>query len=181
MNVIFLDFDGVLETSHYSSLNDIEKRIMILADICKEYNCKVVIEAAAKNVINEETMEIEEGSWVNNIFELFKKYGIDCIGRTPNVEKKISIFSYTPIWKEDEIIKYLQNHPEIQHYCIIDDEDTAAIYKKSDLDKVREHLVETIDYSDNHEEEGLLSKHKKEVGRILQKDNDIKELLKYYT
>ena len=46
---------------------------MILADICKEYNCKVVIEAAAKNVINEETMEIEEGSWVNNIFELFKK------------------------------------------------------------------------------------------------------------
>ena len=44
---------------------------MILADICKEYNCKVVIEAAAKNVINEETMEIEEGSWVNNIFELF--------------------------------------------------------------------------------------------------------------
>ena len=43
MNVIFLDFDGVLDTAHYKSLVDIERRIKILADICKEYNCKFVI------------------------------------------------------------------------------------------------------------------------------------------
>lgn len=46
MNVIFLDFDGVLSTFHYNSLEDIERKIKILADICIEYNCKVVKETA---------------------------------------------------------------------------------------------------------------------------------------
>ena len=31
-------------------------RIKILADICKEYNCKVVIEASAKDAIDEEVL-----------------------------------------------------------------------------------------------------------------------------
>ena len=70
MNVIFLDFDGVIDTIHYNSYEDVEKRIAILSDICKEYDCKVVIEASAKSCIDEETLEIEPGSdWVNFIFE----------------------------------------------------------------------------------------------------------------
>ena len=176
MNVIFLDFDGVLETIHYDSLDDVERRIKILAEICKEYDCKIVIEASAKEAIDEETLEVAEGSWVNNIFKLFKKYKIECIGRTPSVEMKTGPNSYISIWKEDEIIKYLQEHPEIEHYCIIDDDDTKNIMhcKKSDLDKVRDHLVETIYDSNNPEEEGLLPKHKEEVGKVLRKDNDIK-------
>lgn len=170
MNVIFLDFDGVLNTIHYNSLEDMEIRIKILADICKEYNCKVVIEAGAKDVIDEETLEVKEGSWVNNIFVLFKKYGIECIGRTPNVTIKTGENSYITMWKEEEIIQYLQKHPEIEHYCIIDDDDKKTMHwGKSDLDKVRDHLVETIYYSDNPKEEGLLPKHKEEVGIILQK------------
>lgn len=171
MNVIFLDFDGVLNTIHYSSLEDIEGRIKILADICSNYDCKVVIEASAKNVIDEETLKVEADSWVNDIFKLFKKYGIECIGRTPNIEKKISEFSILPMWKEDEIMQYLKMHPEIKHYCVIDDDDLKAMnLKTSDLDKVRDHLVQTIYYSkDNPEEEGLLPKHKYEVESILKK------------
>ena len=169
MNVIFLDFDGVLDTHHYNSLEDIERRIKILADICKEYDCKVVIEAGAKTEIDEETLEVNKDSWVNEIFELFKKYNIECIGRTPNVEKKISENIYLPMWKEDEIIKYLKMHPEIKHYCIIDDDDRKSMLhlKVSDLDKVRDHLVETNYYSDNPDEEGLLLRHKDEIARIL--------------
>ena len=64
MNVIFLDFDGVLETIHYDSLDDVEKRIKILAEICKEYDCKIVIEASTKEAIDEETLEVVEGSLV---------------------------------------------------------------------------------------------------------------------
>ena len=165
MNVIFLDFDGVLNTIHYSSDKDVERRIAILADICKEYNCKIVIEASAKDAINEETMEVE-GEWVSFILDLFKKYGIECIGRTPNVEKKINGSLHTQIWKEDEIKLYLDRHPEIEHYCIIDDDDAKP---KSDLDTVRDHLVKTIYYSENPEEEGLLESHKDEVGEIIRK------------
>ena len=173
MNVIFLDFDGVLDTIHASSNEDVERRIKILSDICSEYNCKIVIEAAAKNAIDEETNEIRS-EWVKFIFECFKKYGIECIGRTPNVIKKYSHNSYTPMWKEDEIRLYLFRHPEVEHYCIIDDDDLAP--HNSDLNKVRKHLVKTIYHSNDYSEEGLLEKHKEEVGKVLKLDNEIKTL-----
>ena len=190
MNVIFLDFDGVLDTQSDPSFYDeesrkelykkVEKRIAILADICKTYNCKVVIEASAKDAIDEETMEISEDSeWVQFIFSMFKKYGIECIGRTPNVEKRKNKYSSIKMWKEDEIRLYLMKHPEIEHYCILDDDDTKTMlhWDVSDLDKVREHLVMPLDYSDNPEEEGLLPKHKEEVGRVLEKENDVRQLI----
>ena len=82
---------------------------------------------------------------------------------------------YISSWKEDEIRLYLYRHPEIEHYCIIDDDDLAP--RNSDLNKVRNHLVKTIYYSANKEEEGLLEKHKSEVGDILKLDNDIKKLI----
>ena len=171
MNVIFLDFDGVLETYHYNSLADIERRIKLLADICNENNCKIVIEATSKDAIDEKTMEVMAGSWINKIFELFKKYGIECIGRTPNVERKIGESAFLSTWKEDEILKYLEMHSEIEHYCIIDDDDTKSImhWNVSDLEKVREHLVTPLYYSINPDEEGLLPKHKDEIVKILNK------------
>ena len=147
---------------------------MILAEICHEYDCKIVIEAAAKDAIDEETFEVS-GRWVNYIFSLFKKYGIECIGRTPNVRKKYSDSSWMSMWKEDEIRLYLYRHPEIEHYCVIDDDDLAPY--NSDLDKVRDHLVQTIYYSNNIDEEGLLPCHKDEVGKVLKKENDVRKLL----
>ena len=174
MNVIFLDFDGVIDTIHYNSDKDVEERIKLLGEICHELDCKVVIEAAAKDAIDEETNEIY-GKWVNYIFDLFNKYEIDCIGRTPNVEIKLSDSSTIPMWKEDEIRLYLYRHPEIEHYCVIDDDDLQP--HDSDLNKVRDHLVKTIYYSDNPEEEGLLPKHKEEIKKVLKKDNDIKKLV----
>ena len=172
MNVIFLDFDGVLNTIHYSSNEDVEKRIKILSDICKKYDCKVVIEASAKIGINEETMEVE-GKWLKFIFDMFKKYNIECIGRTPEVGRKLNKFCYTPIWKEDEIRLYLFRHPEIEHYAVIDDDDLLP--HNSDLNKVREHLLKTIYFSDNKEEEGLLEKHIDEIGTLLEKENEIQK------
>ncbi len=50
-------------------------------------------------------------------------------------------------------------------------------WEESDLDKVRNYLVETTYYSKNPQEEGLLPKHKKEVGIILQKENNINKLI----
>ena len=173
MNIIFLDFDGVIDTIHYSSMSDVENKIAVLSEICKKYDCKVVIEAAAKDAIDEETMEID-GSWVQFVFKLFDKYGIECIGRTPNVKKRFNDYSYTPIWKEDEIRLYLFRHPEIEHYCIIDDDDLGP--KKSDLNKVRNHLVTTIMYSRNPEEEGLLESHSDQIGEILKKENEVRRL-----
>ena len=178
MNVIFLDFDGVLNTYHYHSNEDIENKVKILADICQEYNCKIVIESSYKDSIDEETMEIYN-EWVNFLFSLFKKYHIECIGRCPNVIRRISPISYIPMWKEDEIRLYLFRHPEIEHYCVIDDDDMPyVIHGESDLNKVRNHLVRTKLYDkDDPASEGLLPNHKEEVGKILKKENEIKKLV----
>lgn len=184
MNVIFLDVDGVLDTYKYRSYDDVESKIKILADICHTYNAKVVLSAACKCAVDELTMEIDPNAeWVLFLFSLFKKYNIEVIGRTPDVKKYKSSSRnvYLEMWKEDEIRLYLMRHPEIDHYCIIDDDDLAAMHRKSDLDKVRHHLVHTCEYNEsNPEDEGLQEYHKEEVGKILQKENDIKKLLLRY-
>ena len=174
MNVIFLDFDGVIFTYHDTSKEGLEKRIKILGDMCTKYNCKVVIEAAAKVNIDEETLQTNV-DWIKNIFDLFKKYDIECIGRTPEVIKRMNDNGYFPIWKEDEILLYLFRHSEIEHYIVIDDDDRKAMHMLSDLNKVRNHLVEPIFYSAKYpEEEGLLEKHIDEVGEKLKLDNEIR-------
>ena len=53
-----------------------------------------------------------------------------------NINFKISFFLLT-LWKEFEIKKYLFNHPEIEHFCIIDDDDLddLAIVDDEELDE----------------------------------------------
>ena len=193
MNVIFLDFDGTLHTFYDMKLEyelkvpkeeilkRIEKRIETLADICKQYDCKVVIEASAKDAMDEETMEIQpEAEWVQNILNMFRRHGIDCIGRTPNVARPTGPHSEYSMWKEDEIRLYLYRHPEIEHYAILDDDDTKTVlhWKRSDLDKVRNHLVlMPYHYEEKSIEEGIQPFHKEEIGRVLKKDNEIRKMV----
>lgn len=176
MKVIFVDFDGTISAKHdhYDSnfkkvpdeiyRKNVERRIKILAEMCLENDAKVVIESAYKVLINEETLD-SEVDWINEILDLMKKYGIKVIGITPDLAD-----FYTPLWKEDEILEYLRRHPEVDSYCVLDDDDRKAMHMKSDLDKVRDHLVEVKDYcEDNPEEEAIQEYHKEEVKRILQK------------
>ena len=168
-NVIFLDFDGVLVTIHASSNEDIENKIKILSDICHTYNCSVVVSSSHKDAISDDLKT--DVTWIKYIFNMFNKYNIKCIGKTPTVKRNISDNIVIPIWKEDEIRLYLYNNLYIDHYVIIDDDDYQ------DLKKVENHLVRTISYSKIVEEEGLLASHKDEVGEVLKLDNDIKKLV----
>lgn len=186
MNVIFLDFDGVINTLNNTLYpredeNAVERRIKILGDICKLYDCKVVISSAHKDCIDEVTLETDI-DWIQNYFNLFKKYGIEVVGRTPILERKPGK-PYTPFWKEEEIILYLEAHPEIEHFCVIDDDDLVKIparekgdFSKSDLNLVRDYLITTNFYSDKDPNEaGLQESHIKEVGKILEKENRFKK------
>ena len=167
----------MIVTIHKSRKEDVEEKVKLLASICREFDCKVVIDACAKDNMDEETLEVS-GEWMNYVVSLFKKYGIDCIGRTPNVFRNYPNGLYYSIWKEDEIRLYLFRHPEITHYCILDDGDYFLDF--SDLNKVQDHLVKTLHYSDNPDEEGLLEKHRDEIGKVLRKENSISKLVLKY-
>ena len=180
MNVIFLDFDGVINLNPKEDENAVERRIKILGDICKIYDCKVVITSAHKDCIDEETLETNL-DWIQEYFDMFKKYDIEVIGRTPCVKTEIKPGRFKDIWKENEILEYLKMHPEIEHFCVIDDDDLVTISKKgdfskSDLNLVRDYLITPIIYSDKDPNlAGLQESHIKEVGKILEKENRFKK------
>lgn len=168
MNVIFLDIDGVLNTC-----NDLEKnryyylesgierpninieKVEVLSRIVKKYNCKIVISSSWK---------LNNNKNLNYLFNLFERYEIECIGFTPSIKKIYNEHTYNDMWKENDIRIYLLRHPEIEHFCIIDDEEY-------DLLKLKDYLIKTVNYNENHELEGLLDIHETEVERILKKEN----------
>lgn len=189
MKVIFIDFDGVINTlqDFYDySTNKIDKktleakklkRIKVLSDACKKYDAKVVIESAYKDHIDEETLETDI-DWIKETLDNLKESGIEVIGRTPCLEEFKEDYDGNPrIWKEDEILEYLRRHPEIDSYCVIDDDDLVTIparkegnFSKSDLNKVRDHLVTIYPIGDNKLfDVGLQEYHKEEIGKVLEK------------
>lgn len=164
MNVLYVDIDGVLNSwSNKDAI--VDRMVKVLSDICKTYDCKVCIESTKKpNIYDEE----EESLVLIKLKEAFEKYEIDCIGFTPRVEihKGFSILSD---WKDFEIIYHLSEHPEIEHFAVIDDNDFRELFL------LKDYLVETEDYVEGHpEKEGLLEHHKEEVGKILVKENRFK-------
>mgnify|MGYP003305264639 CR=1 FL=1 len=185
MNIIFLDFDGVIYTLNMN-LNPkepkdaIEKRIEILARICELYNCKVVIISAHKDMIIRKTMT-SRTKWIQNLLDSFKTHGIEVIDRTPCVKIEIEPGHIIDIWKEAEILAYLKEHPEVEHYCIIDDDDRVSFpnmekgdFRNSDLNMFREYLISPLAYSSTDPTiVGLQESHIEEVGKILQKKRKI--------
>ena len=111
MNVIFLDIDGVLNSHRtceafdgYGYLRCEDKKldpvaIGMLKEIQEKFGCKFVISS----------------SWrIGHEVSDFDFLGLDVIGLT-GVSKDNSI-------RGDEIQEYLDAHPEISNYVIIDDD-----------------------------------------------------------
>lgn len=192
MKVIFIDFDGVINTlqdkydlaingiSEETAKKRITKRLEILADACKENDAKVVIESAYKEKIDPETLE-SNVEWIQEYLNVLKENGIEVIGRTPCLEEfREDYKELPPIWKEFEILEYLKRHSEIDHYCVIDDDDLVTIpardkgdFSRSDLNLVRDHLVTIYPLNiDGKYDVGLQEYHKEEIGKILEKKID---------
>ena len=170
-SALFMDIDGPLITHNQDYIIKLKRHIRLAAEICKEFNCDLIISSGSKDLIDVEKME-SKVEWMDFILQYFRKCGITKIDITPTVPKIINEYSYIDCWKEDEIRLYLYRHPEKEHYCVVDDND-----KVRDLEKVKSHLVEVKWYSKDPKEEGLLPKHKEEIKKVLEKDNEIKKYI----
>lgn len=165
MNVIYVDIDGVLNSFGYKEAI-VDRMVKVLFDICRTYDCKVCVESSHKPRKSEWE---EESELIVELYKSFSKYGIECIGFTPEVEIHEGC-STIGCWKDFEIIYHLLEHPEIEHFAVIDDNDFK------DLVLLKDYLVETKAYVINHpEKEGLLPCHKEEVAKVLRLENKFKK------
>lgn len=107
MNVIFLDYNGVLDTNDNMDVINLDN-LQRLKHIVDETNSKVVLTTSKKNsfyitgVLNKSLQED---------INLMETNGIEVIGITPKANTR-----------EEEIELYLNQHQEIENFCIIDDD-----------------------------------------------------------
>lgn len=182
MNVLFVDIDGVLNTL-YSSEIIIEEKVKILKELCNLFDAKVVIESSHKPIYyfdsNSYFFEKENNKYfdimleeerieskvITELYELFNKYDIELIGFTPSIELKEQSKSLY-VYKDFEITYFLMNHPEIEHFCILDDNDST------DLTLLSNYLVEVDD------KVGLTLDLSKKIEDVLAKENPFKSIIK---
>ena len=164
MNVIFLDIDGVIRCGHDNLKLD-ENKIKLLSKICKKYDCNIVLSSSwilTDVFFDEVTEKFYPNQNIIELMNLFNEYNINFIGMTPAIPNP-SHLKGQEMWKEYDIKQYLNEHPNIEHMCIIDDEDY-------DLKSLKEYLVLTKYYLDDPNCEGLTEDCIEKIGNILKKE-----------
>lgn len=132
MKVIFLDFNGVLDT--WSEMDKIDyDNLQRLKWIISETDAKVVLTTSNKRSFV--TTGIMNPIMIMLTTRLMEE-GIDVIGFTPNADTR-----------EREIMLYLYEHPEVENYVIIDDD--------YEMESLKEHLVKLPCQNSGREQKGL--------------------------
>jgi hypothetical protein len=172
MNVIFVDIDGALSSNRYE--NDrlfMEEKAAILKKMCDLYNAKVVISSSHKPFAVDDEEE-GESPLILKIKDLLKRHNIELLGFTPQITVKPNLYSEISSWKDFEIIYYLMNHPEVEHFVILDDNDSY------DLILLKQHLVEVGFFDERGKyHEGLQVGDIVRVGEKLKLDNPYRNLI----
>lgn len=118
MKVIFLDYDGVVNTPiwengkcgfnfpHHGKVNNYQA-ICWLNELCKKVGAKIVVSSTWRYVCH-------EISYADCLYNAGLNKDIEIIGHTPYLQ------SYEN--RTEEIKAYLKEHAEIEEYVILDDE-----------------------------------------------------------
>ena len=139
MKVIFLDIDGVLNSEEFAiwcrDFPDFIKNggsnwvdpnaVKMIEDICKDYDVKLVISSSWR------TWDLESTIEEFNRYKSLCKLTPYIVGITPR-----NTDYYVREDRGEEIQHYLDTHPEIENYCIIDDDNDM-------LDSQRDNFVRT--------------------------------------
>lgn len=154
MNIIFLDIDGVLNSSAYykETENDLDlKAVDILSQIYHKFNCKIVLSSTWRE-LKDISDESAQKMW-KHLVDTLEKYGMEIYDITPTIKNNRPL----------EIATWLQNN-SCSNYVILDDDFSLLEYKKYGLEK---HVVKTIYFTYEIENGGLQEKHKDKAFKIL--------------
>ena len=128
MDVIFLDFDGVLNNRHFRSIrSDMidEKHMTFLHRIVEATGARIVLSTSWR-VHWDESLE-NRSETGREIDRIFGKYGIEIIGKIPVGDSHD---------RAQEIRHWLNDHPDVGRYVILDDSPFG-------WGELAEHLVRT--------------------------------------
>ena len=120
MNIIFLDIDGILNTSSDRRIN--RNMVKRLSRLVKDTNSKVILHSGWRFWFNE-NMQPLNGQAKNLQEELWKE-GITLSGKTPDLSdediKKTQTFSKV---KASEILSWLDRQSDIDSWVVLEDLD----------------------------------------------------------
>ena len=119
MRVLFLDFDGVLNSMRYdrerdmaTNMNIDESRLPLLKQIVEATQAKIVLSTSWRHHWNKNVSDCDDvGLWMNNVFE---KYGMEIYGKTPQL--------HFGAGRKAEVLSWLEFPPEkVESFVILDD------------------------------------------------------------
>lgn len=136
MKVLFLDIDGVLNHEHhYEKIFEKSKSGNIIDYPYRDFD-SIAIKRLNNIILKTNCKIVVSSSWKldSNLQEIFDQVGINSkiYGITPNLRWKSNDWRI----RGKEIAQYLNEHPEIDNYAIVDDQDDM---EKDQLD----HFVQT--------------------------------------
>lgn len=126
MKVIFLDFDGVITT--YDSKWKINMyKINIINDICDKTDAKIVVSSTWRMGYRGDVSAFHERlkqyfikhNYLDNFKDTFYKFINNIVGMTECIGGL----------RGDEIKSYMNKHPEVENYVIIDDDSDMCDYQ----------------------------------------------------
>lgn len=135
MKVIFLDFDGVLNSAKYllgcgdCGIAIDSTRMALLRRIVNATNAKIVLSTSWREHWSKNSGECDSiGVLINDIFD---EHGLQVFDKTPELHTR----------REIEIESWLSKHPEVENFVVLDDMLLSADYLKG-------HFVKTSNYFD---------------------------------
>ena len=114
MKVIFLDFNGILDTCVKPNVIDYDN-LQRLKQIVIKTNAKIVISSSIKNQF---LITGVYGKVLKSLLEVFVIEGIEVIGMTEMMENR-----------EFEITSYLLNHDDITDFVILEAKEELSTFK----------------------------------------------------
>jgi len=136
MNVVFLDIDGVLNNDKTNSKTPMgftgisNSLLKNLAHFVKETNAVIVLSSTWKDEWDENPLKRTEDG--NYLHRKLRQVGISIFGKIDE--------STTGSYYRGKAIKlYLDAHPEIENYVILDDLD----FDFKDIPEIESHFVQT--------------------------------------
>lgn len=126
MKVIFLDFDGVITTYESNWKIDMNK-IKIINDICDKTDAKLVVSSTWRMGYRGDvsafhgylTQYIIKHNYLDQFKDTFDKFINNIIGMTECIDGL----------RGNEIKSYMNEHPEVENYVIIDDDSDMCDYQ----------------------------------------------------